>query len=131
MSDRSYRPSAYACGGRYCIWKIVGPDCPWMASVKRAVRSLALIVSTVMLTPVCLPQSSACCLKNGSAVGMKWFHCTSETVAPGMLAAAVVGLAAAAVAVVAAAAGAVVGPAAAGAAVGLAAVVGAAAGPVV
>src|SRR5438105_7555389 len=79
-----------------------------------------------MLTPVCLPQSAACCLKNGSAVGMKWFHCNNETFAPEIFdAAAVVGLAAAAVvgagAVVAApAAGAVVG-AAAGAVVGLAA----------
>src|SRR5207302_4960741 len=43
-----------------------------------------------MFTPVCLPQSSACCLKNGSAVGMKWFHCRSETVAPEMLAGAAV-----------------------------------------
>src|ERR1700737_1872012 len=99
-----------------------------MAAVKRAVRSLALIVSTVVLTPVCLPQSSACCLKNGSAVGMKWFHCTSETVAPEMLAAAGVGLAAAAGAVVGAAAGAVVGAAAAGAVVGLAAAAGAVVG---
>src|SRR5579859_3217177 len=103
-------------------------------AVKRAVRSLALIVSTVMLTPVCLPQSSACCLKKGSAVGMKWFHCSSETVAPEIATGAVVGLAAAAGAVVGAAAGAVVGfAAAAGAVVGAAAgaVVGAAAGTVV
>src|SRR5436309_3810642 len=91
------------------------------------------MVSTVMLTPVCLPQASACCLKNGSAVGMKWFHCRSDTVAPDILAgacaagfAASVGLAAAAGAVVAAA-GAVVAAAgpvvgfAAGASVGLAA----------
>ena len=53
---------------------------------------------------------------------MKWFHCSSETVAPEMAAGAVVGLAAAAGAVVGAAAGAVVGlAAAAGAVVGLAA----------
>src|SRR5579859_4089203 len=104
-----------------------------MDAVNRAVKSLALIVSTVMLTPVCLPQSSACCLKKGSAVGIKWFHCNSETVAPEMAAAAVVGFAAAAgaavgaaaAAVVGAAAGAVVGAPAAGAVVGLAAAAGA------
>src|SRR5437868_15490379 len=61
-----------------------------MAAVKRGVKSLALMVSTVMLTPDCLPQSAACCLKNGSAVGMKWFHCSSVTSAREMLAAVVV-----------------------------------------
>src|SRR5919199_5305815 len=61
-----------------------------MAAVKRGTRSLPLIVSTVMLTFACLPHSSACCLKKGSAVGMKWFHCKSDTVAPSRLAGAVV-----------------------------------------
>src|SRR5438876_945441 len=93
---------------------MVGPDWPWIAAVKRAVRSLALIVSMVTLTPVCLAQSSPCCLKNGSAVGMKWFHCSSETVAPEMLAGAAVGLAGAAAVGCAPAAGAVVGLAAGG-----------------
>src|SRR4051812_17532209 len=90
------------------------------------------MVSTVMLTPVCLPQSAACCLKNGSAVGMKWFHCNSETFAPDRLAGAwAAGFAAtvAAGAVVAAGAAAAVVGLAAGASVGLAA--GGAAGAVV
>src|SRR5436309_4879679 len=121
MSVRSDRPSANECGARYCIWKMLGPDCPWMEAVKRGTRSFALMVSTVMLTPDCLPQSAACCLKNGSAVGMKWFHCSSVTSAPEMLAAAVVFDAAVGCgAVVAAPAGGVVGLAA-GAEVGAAA----------
>src|SRR5438132_7453284 len=79
------------------------------------------MVSTVMLTPVCLPQSAACCLKNGSAVGMKWFHCRSVTSAPEIFAGAVVFAAAVGCgAVVAAPAGAAVGLAA-GAEVGAAA----------
>src|SRR5215472_17518678 len=74
------------------------------------------MVSTEMLAPVCLPQSSACCLKKGSAVGMKWFHCSIATVAPEMLAGACAAGGAAA-ALVGLAAGAAVG-CAAGAEVG-------------